>query len=1231
MTSQKESDKQMKGRNQSRRVHLYMFLEKADMPLVVCATAVTLLSSLGPTALSILMGRIFGVLSKYTSGLYLERTDFKHDSIIACFSLAALGGALFVCDWLMISLWMKLGEIQQLKLRQKLYNTIFDRQLSWFDENPELNGDIIQLNRCIEEIRAGASECTAFLMQSFASVAALIVTSFIYSWKLTLIIICSSPLIIAVAWFLNSQIKRRAESENDQSAKAAKLLDFNLTNPSFIKTFNTQTFENENFKSITLLSRQAFNWLCFYSSLNAAILRVLVLMMFVQAFWYGFHLIQEGSLTSETVITTFTSCLLLADTSHTITEQLIFLQKANVALEKYTDFINHQDSSEEGRVLECKMYPQTCKGEIVFENVSFSYPSRNDQIIIKDLTMTLPEESFTFIVGESGSGKSTLASLLLNFHQPTSGAIRIDGISVRKLSELWLTDNITLLEQNVTIFNDTLRNNIVLGAASRQSVNTMSQFRIDQIVESSFLQKLVSELPGGLDTEVGSRNKSLSGGELQRVAIARAKMKDTPILILDESLSALDFHNRRRVFLEIRRWRRGKTTIVITHDFSQIQADDFVVVLDNGKIQEQGIKVQLNGLKNDTMMDCFDDSFALETSDDPDSSSKNSSVEIKTSFGEKEYLTLEEASSIKGDEIADNSGERPEKLMSLIRIFKFMSSRMRDRWSIGIGMIFAVLSGAANPLFSFCFSRMLNSVVTYNSASSESGIIKWAVAVIGITVGDGASTFGKKFLLGRASESWITQLRQEMFQDLMGKDLNWYDSPLHKPNEISALLLNDSRDLRCLVSEFLEICATVSVMLTLGLTWSIILGWKLALVGISTIPLFMLITALYSVMLQFQENNYKTSISEWENQQHDVISGIRTIKCFRLNSYFNERFRTLQETLTRVGNARAFGTGFGIGCSHLLTLVAQSVILYYGLELVYRGEYSTTKMFETLSLLIFTVSSCSSFVGQMPDISKAQRLATYLITILKDDDMSEEFNGDQFPVVELSDNVVEFDSVSFTYPSRDVKALSNVSFKIKSHEVFGIVGGSGSGKSTISSLILKLQAAQGVKFCGEDISKVNTEYLRKQVRIVTQKSTFFDGTIKENLLYGITEQKTEHDIIEALKLSCIYDFVSSLPQGVETRIGNDTNSLISGGQAQRLCVARALISKPKILILDECTSALDPQTATQIKELIDTKLRLYGMTIIIITHHLELMSIADKILRMKDGRVETLKTQNPFK
>ncbi|KAL6453007.1 HST6 Alpha-factor-transporting ATPase [Candida maltosa Xu316] len=1183
--------------------NVFMFIDiKKDWPILSLGFFLMAASAIATPLNTLYYGKIMGKLSQY------YQDEFEYRPFIAeigklCGILIGIGAGKMLLVSAGMFTWLKFGEIQQSRARAQIFQKILHEPTSWYDLNTNLMGEVTQVNRCIEELRAGNGEIMGNIVQTIGLIIALVVMSFYQSWSITLIIMASAPVMALIGWYFGRLTYKAQERENEYTAQASKILDWCLVNPIIVRIFNGKYVELAKFKEIVNASAKSYYKLANAIAGNTGTLKFLTLMMFVQGFWFGNHLLQIGKITIEELFTCFSSCLMLGQTISGITEMLAVLNVAHAAAGKIAKYL--QTDQEDSRRL---VYPTYDVGDIQFRNVSFKYPSRDERI--------LKNNRFNYIIGKSGAGKSTIPLLLVNLYPKMSGSIHVDGVSIEALDEKYIARNITLLQQNPIMFNNkTIHENIAIGVVDDyEDLSEVPPHLVKEAADFALLSDL------DLDMKINS--SSLSGGQQQRISIARAYLKNSAVLVMDESFSALDNQNKDIIFERIKKWRRGKTTIFITHEYDHIEDNDFVIFMEHGHVKNQGNFINF---KNDEIVKNFA-KHSTDTSSKPPSTVKPQPQPRKRKSVIYNYKTnpyILKDLELNSTEVDPDKKEEEEdeNLMGVLAILKYCSSSISKKWLVVIGIIVSILEGAASPIFSFCFSKLLTISMDASIGNDVTkAILIWSCIALSVAAFTGGASYASDFILSYASETWVVSLRKMCFDKINNQDMSFFTSEI-EPAEITTLLMNDARDLRSLVSSFLSLAANLVTMVLVGIIWSIISGWKLALVGISFVPLVFLITAAYGRILESAEDNYKKSVVSLETHLHQTITTIKTIRIFHMQRYFEQCFNDHLSNLNGVGIYRAFQTGIGFSISDLCAAIAQGVILFYGMQLTGHFEYSYGQLLQVVTLLTFTLTNASSLINQLPEIARGQRAGTFIVKLLESTPISKvENEGSLTPKPNYS--AVQFNHVSFAYPSKPQELkLKNVTFEIMQKKTVGIVGESGSGKSTIISILLRLYGCKDVQIFKEDISEVDIDWLRETISIVPQFPKFFDGSIYENLIYGMNPVKkiSQNEIIHVLKLVGIYEFILSLPEGIHTSIGEGSNSLVSGGQLQRLSIARALLRKPQILIFDECTSNLDPVNTKHIIELMET---LNGkFTILFITHDKEMMRIADNLIVLKDGQV----------
>ncbi len=403
------------------------------------------------------------------------------------------------------------------------------------------------------------------------------------SFRLTVFMIAVIPVVAIIGIFFGKYIKKLSKEAQNDIADANTVVDETLHGIASVKAYANEFFEIIRYKksidsSVSTsikraLWRGVFIGLIMFAA-GAAIVSII---------WYGLHMVQNEVITLGELLSFAIYSALLGFSFAGAADLFSQLQKAIGATENLMDIL---DETTENVTLE-KTPEIKIEGNLVFNNVCFSYPSRRDIQVLKGITFNVEQGKQIAIVGPSGSGKSTIAGLIFRFYDPESGEISIDGKNINDYALSQIRNQMAIVPQEVMLFGGTIKENIEYGKPGA------TEEEIFEAAKKANALEFIEGFPEKFETLVGDRGIQLSGGQKQRIAIARAILKDPSILVLDEATSALDSESERLVQEALERLMEGRTSIVIAHRLSTIKKADTIIVLDNGKIKEKGTHEEL--------------------------------------------------------------------------------------------------------------------------------------------------------------------------------------------------------------------------------------------------------------------------------------------------------------------------------------------------------------------------------------------------------------------------------------------------------------------------------------------------------------------------------------------------------------------------------------------------------------------------------------------------------------
>ncbi len=461
-------------------------------------------------------------------------------------------------------------------VRNSMYDKVVELPIGYFSEKKK--GDVIaRITSDVLEIQHSFLSILELIIREPLTIVFTIITMLFISAKLTLFVFIFIPITGIIISTIGKSLKKQSDKVQKEQGEFLSITEETLGGLKVIKAFNAEnTFlkkfqgsTNRFFKfSNSLLNRQNL------ASPTSEFLGILVIGILL---WFGGRMVLvEESLDATEFLAYMGLAYNILTPAKAISKASYGVKKGNAAAERVLEILETENTIADKSDALTK---ESFEKDIVLENISFKY---EDDLVLKDFNLTVPKGHTVALVGQSGSGKSTIANLVTRFYDVNHGAITIDGINIKDLKKDSLRGLLAIVTQDSILFNDTVKSNIALGTPHASD---------EEIIEAAKIanaHEFIKELPDGYNTNIGDSGNKLSGGQKQRLSIARAVLKNPPIMILDEATSALDTESERLVQDALENMMKNRTSIVIAHRLSTIQNADTIVVMQKGKIIEQG-------------------------------------------------------------------------------------------------------------------------------------------------------------------------------------------------------------------------------------------------------------------------------------------------------------------------------------------------------------------------------------------------------------------------------------------------------------------------------------------------------------------------------------------------------------------------------------------------------------------------------------------------------------------
>jgi ABC-type multidrug transport system fused ATPase/permease subunit len=546
-------------------------------------------------------------------------------------------------------------------------------------------------------------------------------------------------------------------------------------------------------------------------------------------------------------------------------------------------------------------------------------------------------------------------------------------------------------------------------------------------------------------------------------------------------------------------------------------------------------------------------------------------------------------------------------LNKAILIFKYAANH---KWKFFLGLGFLLLTGATALAFPKLMGMLVDCVKDKNSAQANN----IALGLVGILLFQSFFSFFRISLFVNFTENTLANLRVKLYTNLIKLPIDFFTQK--SVGELNSRISNDITQIQdtltTTIAEFLRQFILIIGSFILLASINI----KLTLMMVSVVPLVAVAAVFFGRFIRKYAKNLQDQVAESQGIVVESMQAISVVKAFanewyEINKYKN-KINEVVKVAIKGGNYRGYFASFIIFCL-FGTIVA---VVWYGVTLSIAGEMSVGDLISFVLYSTYVGASSGGIAELYTQIQKAVGATERVFELLEE--TPEKINTEEIPRIEKIKGVIKFNNVAFSYPSRkEIQVLKNVSFNARFGQKIAIVGTSGAGKSTISSLLLRFYDIESGSIVIDDknIYDYDLETLRGNMSIVPQDVILFGGSIKENIAYGKPEA-TDEEIFLAAKQANALEFVNGFPEKFETLVG-ERGVKLSGGQRQRIAIARALLKNPSILILDEATSSLDSESEKLVQEALETLME--GRTSIIIAHRLSTIRNADQILVLDKG------------
>ena len=1238
--------------------HIYHHLaEPIDYLYMILAFIGSVGAGLALPIMSYLSTDLFsdvGNTSEYSNdpAKLIQRVKHAFDTQIKRFLI--IGAIMFICNFLSICFWTLMGSRMCHRLRRNYFTVILSQEQGWFDANNPFEF-ATKVQAQLEQVEMGIGEKFGQIITMCSQCIVSFIFAFITSWKITLVMLCIAPFIIADVLVLVNALRTGIIMGRKTWEKAGGLAEEMLYNIKTVASFANFEYETRRFNEKVELCYQLDLGTVYRLAVCIGILIFFLNCAFVLAIIYGRTLIgkdinsNKGRDFTGADVMTAAFCTVMGIMGIGLTApNLKIIQESCTATSDYFTLYEREPQMDYSQSIE-RPPRETIMGRIEFNDVKFIYPSDpNERVILEHLNLVFEPGKKVALVGESGCGKSTTVNLIERLYEATGGEILIDGMDIKRYDVKYLRSLIGYVQQEPVLFNKSIRDNLIFGREEQLNQLGNVDDLIQNACDEAYATEFVSKLPDQLDYVVGIKGSKLSGGQKQRIAIARAILAKPKILILDEATSALDTKSEKEVQRALDNIsQKNVTTVIIAHRLSTIKNADLIYAIKEGHVVEQGTHkelLQLNGyyaglVRSQLAQD------EIETKEEMEMQQKKSSLKRRNTDEEVQFQRKDDEIFTEEDAIKVNP----------CRILKEVT---REHCCV---LIFAVIGaagvGCMQPINGLIMAHAMNGLNSmYQTIRYDKGL-KYALIFLALAVLQGFLNFLMIWMFTRIGVALARIYRKKVLKKYLQLHMSFYDITKNSPGALLTRLSIDTMQLNNLVMSVVGSTVQCSATLVLGIILGCIYEYRLTLVMFCFVPFIAIaIIVRRSLNRGSGKRGVKANI-EAGGILSECVTNTKTIYSFNFQQAAVEMYMGVLEYHRRAFLRDSIIAGFFVGLGQFCLFAGQSTVMAMAKHYILNGEIDSEDMGLAMNIVMTSAGGIGNGLAQLGDLKKANIAFKSIYSTLDTPTLINPFKRDNEGKISAMNikGKIELRHVYFAYPTRPEQViLKDVSFVVYPGQQAALVGYSGSGKSTIIQLLTRFYDVEDGK--GEiliddvNIKDYNLYQLRKKIGLVSQEPVLFKRSVLENVRYGKLDA-TDDECIEAARQANIMKFFTkekmnqildvgkkdiggykkkekkkevdpnnpnATTEGEEQKVGAKEDP-VSGGEKQRLAIARAFLKDPTILLLDEATSALDRDSEKLVQQSLD-KLSA-NRTSIAIAHRLSTIEGCDQIFVLENGRL----------